>query len=478
MPTKTNTVDKVGDYGLPAIPAMDEYNKISGNIRDLNTKIALNEPMYPQVTGPTAQSVNQAAAQQQPQTWSEFTARGGIGNTAMQTVNKVRNHMNKKKLEDMYIQLLEAGERGAEAAYNDAVKTYGQEVTNWIPEKSLFYDESGIFLPHKYYQSMALGIKKFKQNELQKQETAQAGQVIGGAATPQEAAAGVMRQGIEPGQFKDVYSTVPTIKDYSAVNKDLAGIDKTNKQIEQIDQEMEMAPTMQQAKIDLLGQKGETEKARQWRLRNYLPSSGGRGGGGPGKPTYSQLASLNRAYTDANQKILNFNKEIGDIQNDRRIRPEEKQLLIQDITEKRIAVERTLPQIENDLNTLREALGYEPVEMQPEETKSEAETITQSIYDEIANQLGKYQVDNRFGRMMAYDQKGRPQSQKYNKAAKQKIENFISVIGLEEASLPGLNLDEDIETKPLEDIIEAIILYKEYMKGQGNQGVYQTPQLQ
>lgn len=467
MPTKKDTVSTVGEYGVPASPAFGDFNQKAAEIRDYKADIVLDETLQPQPTGMTAQSVNQAAATQMPTSFSEFGARGGISNTAMQTVQNVRNYMNKKKLRNLYLQLLEAGKRGAEAAYNDAVSTYGQEVSDWIPESDYFVDEEGTFLPHKYYQALALGVRKFKQNKLRQQETSQAGEIVSQAATPQEAVGGVMQAGIEPTQFKGVYDAIPSIKDYSAVEKDIAGTEK-------IRQDMKLKPEMQKAQIDLLGQKGETEKARQWRLRNYLPSSGG--GGGPGKPTYSQLASLNRAYNDANQRILNYNKEINDVKNDRRTRPEEKEALIQDLIGKRTEVERSLPKIENDLNALREALSIEPVVEQPQEAQSESQKILESIYDEVANQLGKYTIDNRFGRMMAYDGKGRPQSQKFNKEVKLQVQNLIQGLGLNEDSLPGLNLDEDIETKPHEDIIKAIILYNELMKRQG--GVYQTPQVQ
>jgi hypothetical protein len=106
------------------------------------------------------------ASQPMPKTIADFNARGGISSTYKNTYNNLVAQKRQKEVQKNYEKLLLGGEQAADAAYNDFVKAYGDEIKGWIPPKDLFYDDkTGAFLPHKYYESMYVGKQKFLENK-------------------------------------------------------------------------------------------------------------------------------------------------------------------------------------------------------------------------------------------------------------------------------------------------------------------------
>lgn len=217
--------------------AYDPINKAASGLRQARNQ----QPLQMAVTGPTAQSVNSAPTQT-PMTRSSFYARGGLTNTGKAIMNSILQR--KKEREDLakYEEYLIAGERGAGELYNNMVKQFGEEIKNWIPPKELFYDESGIFLPHKYAQSVKLGYLKFVESQeklkgaqLKKEEYQTISGALGGAQTRQEASAKIAALGYDPNAYEGAYKTIPTIGDMSsaALNEEKQNTEKTTQQLKQ-----------------------------------------------------------------------------------------------------------------------------------------------------------------------------------------------------------------------------------------------------
>lgn len=166
-----------------------------------------------------------------PKSRAEFYARGGIENTAKRVINRIAERKREREQIARYEEYLAAGERGAEEAYREAVQIYGEEVKKYIPPVSLFYDEKGIFLPHKYAQHAFLGMVKFLdekekrgQQAQEKQELSDEYRTVGGALEAGQDPRGVItdiaKQGIDPTKYSGTVSGVMT-SEKDEVNKDL-----------------------------------------------------------------------------------------------------------------------------------------------------------------------------------------------------------------------------------------------------------------
>ena len=178
---------------------------LSAQTRDYNkTKTAMADSPLPMgtISGPTANTVNAGGAGA-PRTRAEFLARGGLGNTVMQSVNNLSKKRDRQKLEGMYETLLAAGEQGAKNAYEDAIGTYSEEIKDWIPSPARFYDAEGVFQPHNYYEKMSFGIDAFKKDKTAKAKQAAeyqaVGSAIGSSATKADAASKVYNSGFNAG---------------------------------------------------------------------------------------------------------------------------------------------------------------------------------------------------------------------------------------------------------------------------------------
>jgi len=113
--------------------------------------------------GPTAQDV--PATQRPPTSQHEYYMRGGPVNTLASTVKNVADRRMRQGLKKKFEQLLARGEQGVDRVYEEAVEKYGQaNVSEYVPPKELFRDpQTGQIDPYKYYEHMALGIKKLKE---------------------------------------------------------------------------------------------------------------------------------------------------------------------------------------------------------------------------------------------------------------------------------------------------------------------------
>lgn len=188
------------------------------------------EPLpFETIAGPSAATVNTPSQSQSqlPVTAGSFYARGGLTNTAKNIVNNITRDRQYRESQGKYEQLLAAGERGADNLYNEAIQTYGDQIKNWIPPKIFFYDNDGVFMPHKYAQSVYLGLLKFEENQkkdneklAKRAEYQTIAGAIQGAPTQQAAAANVAQLGYNPEEYSKTYSTIPTAKDEASANLD------------------------------------------------------------------------------------------------------------------------------------------------------------------------------------------------------------------------------------------------------------------
>jgi hypothetical protein len=142
---------------------------------DLTT--AVNESKTPlpyNASGVTADDVIKNSPQ--PQSIAAFRARGGISNTVNQMRNNAIQEQREAAVKAGYEKLLQGNTRAADAvyqAYSAKIKGAGGNPEDWIPPKDLFYDpQTGYFLPHKYYEAVYVGSKKFQEDKLAKDKLA------------------------------------------------------------------------------------------------------------------------------------------------------------------------------------------------------------------------------------------------------------------------------------------------------------------
>lgn len=142
---------------------------------DLTT--AVNESKSPlpyNATGVTADEVT--ANSPKPQSIAAFRARGGITNTVNQMRNNAVKEQREAAIKAGYEKLLQGNTRAADAvyqAYSAKIKKEGGTPEEWIPPKDLFYDpQTGYFLPHKYYEAVFVGSKKFEEHKAEQDKQA------------------------------------------------------------------------------------------------------------------------------------------------------------------------------------------------------------------------------------------------------------------------------------------------------------------
>lgn len=241
---------------------LSDYKNKSRGLAASTNAAAQGIANLPQPVGPTAESVNQAAAQRQPTTWAEFTGRGGLQNTAMSTVGKIKSKLEGKRIVSEAASVLAAGEAGADALYRDASAMMGNEVSQYVPQRGLrewgsdkervsFYDEKGVFLPYRYAQAVAMGVLKWQKDQKDKSDRMQAGSIIGSATSPQSAAAGVLGTGQATEQYKEDIGRIKTPEEIGKQQADIAstqaGTLETEQDIAKKKLENEWYPTNQAA---------------------------------------------------------------------------------------------------------------------------------------------------------------------------------------------------------------------------------------
>ncbi len=115
--------------------------------------------------------MNKLAKVQNPKL--NYFAGGGMSSTASEYAQRATTAIQQNQQRKIFESALKARIQGANAAYEDAVKVYGDEISNWIPRPEMFSDdETGTFMPYKYYQAMATGIKEYKKQKLESDKAA------------------------------------------------------------------------------------------------------------------------------------------------------------------------------------------------------------------------------------------------------------------------------------------------------------------
>lgn len=96
-----------------------------------------------------------------------FMAGGGITKTVTEYSQRANEAIQQNQQRKVFEGLMKSQIKGAEAAYKDAVDAYGGEIQEWVPRPEMFMDEkTGAFMPYKYYQAFAVGVREFKKNQL------------------------------------------------------------------------------------------------------------------------------------------------------------------------------------------------------------------------------------------------------------------------------------------------------------------------
>jgi len=114
----------------------------------------------------SAQAMNQASAQQPPQTMFDFYNRGGLGATIDVATQQQAQKQGRAAMQKQYEDLLAKGEKAGDAIYSSAVKKYGDGIKEYIPPKDLYYDQkSGEFDGHEYAKHVFIGIEKFRKDQ-------------------------------------------------------------------------------------------------------------------------------------------------------------------------------------------------------------------------------------------------------------------------------------------------------------------------
>lgn len=412
----------------------------------------------PQPTGPTAASVNQAAAQKQPSTWAEFTGRGGLQNTAQSTANKIKAKLEGKKMMSQYTNLLAEGEAGADALYRDASVAIGEEVNRYVPQRGMrewgsdkekvsFYDEKGVFLPHKYAQAVALGVLKWQADQKQKADRMQAGTIIGNSMTPQAANAEMLRSNIDPVPYEKPIGTIETAEELAKKQSDIAstqaGTLSTEQDIEKKRLENQWYP-QNQAAINSERNANATNK---------------RGSGGSADRT--QLTGLNA-------NLLNFMKERDKLKNENSdpILGGDPKVVIdrnRSIKQYQDVIKSTVDQI----NERRSALGYPPMvfdEGAPDDIVIAANDILSGMeklppkkMESAISKTGNKAYSKK-GSFLWWNWTGEPDEVAYANELSDRVIGYVNSKGVNDPRITQQLITEMLKKDNLEDVINDILV--------------------
>jgi hypothetical protein len=135
---------------------------------------APQETMLSESFGPTAQTVNAAAATRKPVDAADYYARGGLGNTINSARQNVMRMRARKQLDKQFQQLLSRQEAGADEIVTAAVKEYGQDIVPYMPKKIEHYDtNTGAFMPYQYAKTAHERINQYRQDLAAREEEAE-----------------------------------------------------------------------------------------------------------------------------------------------------------------------------------------------------------------------------------------------------------------------------------------------------------------
>lgn len=402
--------------------------------------------LMPTVSGPTAESVNAGAAGS-PRTFSEFTARGGIKNTLQQMQNSIKSRKIERNLLDSNQRILAAGERGADALYVDTIRTYGEGVAEFIPQKALFYDDSGVFLPKQYLNAVYLGTQKFKEAQAQKESRMQAGTIIGNSMTPQAANAEMLRSNIDPVPYEKPIGTIETAEELAKKQSDIAstqaGTLSTEQDIEKKRLENQWYP-QNQAAINSERNANATNK---------------RGSGGSADRT--QLTGLNA-------NLLNFMKERDKLKNENSdpILGGDPKVVIdrnRSIKQYQDVIKSTVDQI----NERRSALGYPPMvfdEGAPDDIVIAANDILSGMeklppkkMESAISKTGNKAYSKK-GSFLWWNWTGEPDEVAYANELSDRVIGYVNSKGVNDPRITQQLITEMLKKDNLEDVINDILV--------------------
>lgn len=391
--------------------------------------VSLEEKPFQTIGGPTAADVNSGANRMGT---FEFLARGGIDNTAKSLANNIWEKRRKKEQMAQFEQLLTMQEKGGQLLYDDAVKTYGEQIKEWIPPTSFFFDqETGAFMPYKYAERVAYGITAYEKALAKAQQMQTIGNAMVGAENRQDAAAGVIGAGGEVKDYKDAIETIPKTMDA----KEISEIDKNKEMINTYKTEQDKNKAMsgyynRMPKADGSGGKPKTPQENinqlQGRILQYE---------GLIKGLQSELRDPNRnpdaeADTEIGKKIKTYERAIGELKRD----------------------------IDREKAKVEQSTQYTPPSA---ESYATADELYNSIYQNVPE---GYTVDDQAMEVM--DDQGNVQPGMYDEAV---LSRVLHMMDMEQIKLPQLGptqggraalIKKSIRSAGLKETIDALLQLK------------------
>jgi hypothetical protein len=413
----------------------------------------------PTVTGPTSQSVNEGAPGS-PRTFSEFTARGGIKNTAQRMMNEIKTKKIERNLLDANTRIIAAGERGAEALYNDAIATYGSGVTEFIPPKTFYYDEEGTFMPWKYVQAVYLGTQKFKETQKVKSERQMAGTIISGAQSPQAAAAGILGAGQDVKPYEDAVGKIKTPEEIAKQQADVAstkaGTLSTDQDVAKKKLENEWYPAVQQANIN---------------EKNANASKNRTGGSGTAQARLTGLNSNLNSFMKERNTLKEANADITKSADPKAVLERQRSIKQYDSI-----IKNTI----DDINETRTKLGYPPMafdEGAPDdvvfaanEILSGMETMPPQKMEATTSKSGVPAYSKKGG-FLWWKWTGEPNEQAYADEVSNRVVGYLESKGISQFRGKEQYITEALKRESLEDVINDMMII-----GGGAGGNQQTVQ--
>jgi chromosome segregation ATPase len=162
------------------------------------------DPMLEPIGGTTAQSVNQQAAQIAPKNKLDYYMRGGLGNTARQSIQNVEKRRALRDIQKKFQDLVSKGESSADQFLSEVKQRY-PNADEYIPPKDIFVDPAtGQFKAYDWFKSAYVGYEELKKKEKEEKEKQRKKDLIGSV---QQHAQGVQEGAAQTGSqvFREDY---------------------------------------------------------------------------------------------------------------------------------------------------------------------------------------------------------------------------------------------------------------------------------
>ena len=344
------------------------------------------------------------------------TTGGGLTSLATQYANRVVQENQFEKHKKVFENLMSQQITGAKAAVNDAVKSYGEDVKGWVPKPEEFMDEkTKVFMPYKYYQAFATGIKAYKQNKISQQKANTEEDRAAATAAHQEKMEALGQKNL------DVSNRRADIAE-QGIGVQAQRADVMGAQLHQLQKHEGVTESQGWAKLGIEQQRADTEKARAAKAETEKNSE---------KVLQyrntmrQQLNSYANAFDeDAKKKaLLDYNNTRRDLQNEQ---------------EKKMRIES---------RSRGDQISDEAIKMAID-VQNAADLQSSGIKEEEFSKMGNdFDVKHGYSVVSTGEQNSTPEAQR--------LEVFAQNKGLKTVSA-GL-IDEWLNKEPIEKVIQGIL---------------------